>query len=149
MIERLLAELDNIADQDARFDRLCLAIEESCSLYSVQRQSSSRQLAIRIRDFIDKHFQNPDLGLKMVSVETGITEAYLSRVFKENMGDNFAACAERIRIEEACRLLAGPSCSVVSVAEAVGYNSDHVFRRAFRRVTGMNPAEYRHGLGLE
>ena len=32
---------------------------------------------------------------------------------------------------------------LADIAEKVGYTSDLSFRRAFKKVTGMNPGEYR------
>ncbi len=148
-VERLLSEPDMKAEPEERFERLCTAMEEGCRRYPAERRTSSWKLAGKVQEFILAHFRNSELGLKMVSMETGITEAYLSRIFKENINENFAASVERVRIAEACRLLADPSCKVSSVAEAVGYNSDHVFRRAFRRSTGMSPSGYRGGMGLD
>ena len=38
-----------------------------------------------------------------------------------------------------------PAVKVYEVAEAVGYQSQHYFSRAFKRVFGRPPVEYRKG----
>jgi len=37
--------------------------------------------------------------------------------------------------------------TIKNISKLVGYNSDHVFRRAFRRVTGVSPSEYKSTAG--
>jgi AraC-like DNA-binding protein len=47
------------------------------------------------------------------------------------------------RMSEAKRLLAGPRMSVAAVADALGYQTEAAFRRAFKRITGSAPGEVR------
>lgn len=50
-----------------------------------------------------------------------------------------------------CRAIAAPRAERTSldrVAEAVGYSSQPVFSKAFRRVTGHTPARWRRGEGI-
>ena len=51
----------------------------------------------------------------------------------------------RVRITRAVQLMGDPAVKVYEVAEAVGYQSQHYFSRAFKRVFGRSPVEYRKG----
>ena len=73
--------------------------------------------------------------------EFQISEGYLSYVFKEQSDINFADYLEQIRIKRAQELLKTGNNTVANVAELVGYNSVQVFRRAFKRVTGISPRD--------
>ena len=42
-------------------------------------------------------------------------------------------------------MLNNPSMKIYEVAEAVGYQSQHYFSRAFKRVFGRPPVEFRKG----
>ena len=46
-------------------------------------------------------------------------------------------------LDQAKKLLAGGRMTIYEVAEATGYNSSTAFGRAFKRITGMKPSEYR------
>ena len=81
-------------------------------------------------------------GLAMVSEQFGLSEGYLSALFKEEMNVNFADYLEDLRMKEACRLLKEGGL-VADIAERTGYNSVQSFRRAFKRVLGVSPSEYR------
>jgi AraC-like DNA-binding protein len=54
----------------------------------------------------------------------------------------------RWRIQRAARRLAEDREKVSAVAHAVGYASEAAFSRAFKRVTGVAPADWRSGRRL-
>jgi len=49
----------------------------------------------------------------------------------------------RIRIQQAAKLLREEDATLEDVAERVGYASPFSFSRAFKRITGVSPKEYR------
>ena len=55
---------------------------------------------------------------------------------------NFADYVEQIRMNRACELLKEKKHNIEEIASLVGYNSVQSFRRAFKRVYGINPREY-------
>ena len=104
------------------------------------------ELIDRIQDYIEKNYANPNLGLGNVSVAFGVSEGYISSLFKRQTQIGFNEYVEKIRMEKAVELLKkddGQRKSVEMIAEMVGYNSVQVFRRAFKRVYGVSPRSYR------
>ncbi len=67
----------------------------------------------------------------------------LSRLFRRETGEGFAAYLRRQRIALACRLLLETQDSVSLIAERCGYLDGKAFREAFRRTVGMSPRAYR------
>lgn len=121
----------------ARF--LCSAIcQESAREKNTQRSDRIRA----ILNFIQTEYGNPELGLTLVGDRFGISEAYLSTVFKAEVGSNFADYLEQVRIQAACQLLQ-EGALVSQVATDTGYSSVQSFRRAFKRVMGVSPSSYR------
>ena len=49
------------------------------------------------------------------------------------------------RMERAQAMLKNTSLTAAAIAQAIGYESDSAFLRAFRRHTGTTPAAYRAG----
>ena len=74
--------------------------------------------------------------------EMCIRDRYLSAIFKKETGTNFAEYLEQLRVKAACVLLQD-GCKVSDLPERLGYNSIQSFRRAFKRVMGVSPSEYR------
>ena len=75
---------------------------------------------------------------------TSIAENYISNLYKEEFGENLSAAIEKLRIEKASVLLETTDMRIGEVAEAVGYSSDTSFRRAFKKISGISPVDYRN-----
>ncbi|WP_371827452.1 helix-turn-helix domain-containing protein [Cupriavidus sp. KK10] len=54
-----------------------------------------------------------------------------------------ARAIEKIRLEQACRLIETRSQSMKMIALACGFSSEEVMRRAFLRILRVSPADYR------
>jgi AraC family transcriptional activator of mtrCDE len=72
-----------------------------------------------------------------------MSRATFSRHFQQTMGASANALLMDIRMSLAANQLKKPSLSTSEVAEAVGYQSDAAFQRAFKRRIGMTPARWR------
>lgn len=127
---------------DGYFEEAVALCKEICWRSARQKNRKRSEKIQKILEFLEDHFSDPGMGLGMVSSEFKLSEGYLSSIFKEETGINFGDCLEKIRIENACRLLK-EGVLVAAVAEKTGYNSVQAFRRAFKRVKGVSPSEYR------
>lgn len=125
------------------FQRLRQLCRKICNDNVEKKQEQRGLLVAEIKEYIREHYCEPDMGLSRVGGEFRMSESYLSTLFKEQSGGNFADYVEALRIERACELLQNTDNTVNDVAEAVGYNSVQSFRRAFKRVKGVSPKEAR------
>lgn len=130
MQEKYFAQLNTICEF------LC---QESTKKIHLQRS----KLVKNIRNYINENYMDSNLGLAKISSVFGISEGYISTIFKEQDGINFADYVEQLRIEKACHLLTENLYKIADISDMVGYNSVQSFRRAFKRVLGINPTEYR------
>ncbi|MNT89967.1 HTH-type transcriptional regulator YesS [compost metagenome] len=67
----------------------------------------------------------------------------LSTLFKEEFGEKFVVYLCQVRMEHAKGLLRGTSLSVQEIAEKVGYLHQMSFIRAFKKLIGTTPGDYR------
>lgn len=74
---------------------------------------------------------------------TGVSLAYLSRLFKASGVPGVAATLRRVRLDDARRLLRTSPLSIKEVAHAAGFRSVKQFERAFRHAHGRAPSEWR------
>jgi two-component system response regulator YesN len=109
----------------------------------VAERGSHRALVANAQSYIDAHFGEPSLDLEEVASAARISPGYLSRLLKLETGFSFVDYLARVRINKAVQMMSDPSVKVYEVAEAVGYQSQHYFSRAFKRVFGRPPVEYR------
>jgi len=111
----------------------------------VARKSSYRTFVVLAQKFIDANYGQAELSLEEVSSSVGISPGYLSRLLKQETGLSFIEYITRVRITNAIQLMSDPAMKIYEVAEAVGYQSQHYFSRAFKKVFGRPPVEYRKG----
>ena len=71
------------------------------------------------------------------------SKGYLSSLFSEEVGISIQAFLQRMRIEEACRLLINTDLSMAEISTAVGYQDTRHFSKVFRRYQVVSPREYR------
>ncbi|TFH41682.1 MAG: AraC family transcriptional regulator [Chrysiogenales bacterium] len=92
----------------------------------------------------EKLYCDEDLNLPRLSQALGVTPHQLSQFLNQHYGKNFNNYVNGFRIEDARMLLIGePDRNTLSVALAVGFNSYSAFHSAFRKTTGLSPAEFR------
>jgi len=119
------------------------AYEELCA--ELATGDGCEAFVILARNYLDKHYWNPDLCLEDAARELQISPGYLSRLMKRETGFSFVEYLNRVRVKKATGLMSDPAAKAFEVAERVGYRSQHYFSRAFKKVTGSSPTDYRKG----
>lgn len=84
--------------------------------------------------------------LHSVAEKVFITPAYLSTLFKTNMGITFIEYLTDIRIRKAKILLKQTHLKNYEVAEKVGYHDSRYFSQIFKKKVGLSPSEFRESL---
>jgi AraC family transcriptional regulator, activator of mtrCDE len=74
-----------------------------------------------------------------------MSRATLARQFQEKLGRSANDLLTDIRMTLAANELRKPSTSTGAVADAVGYQSEAAFQRAFKSYMGLTPAQWRKG----
>jgi two-component system, response regulator YesN len=97
------------------------------------------------QNYVEAHIGDPDLSLEEVAESVEISPGHLSRLFKQETGHSFVDYLTRVRVARAVHLMSDPAMKIYQVAESVGYQSQHYFSRAFKRVLGRPPVELRKG----
>jgi len=92
--------------------------------------------------YIDKNMSK-DISLESAAAAVHVSPFYLSKLFKEEKGENFVAYITDMRLDKARDLLKESRASVKEVSIAVGYNDQNYFSRIFRSKFGMPPTEFR------
>lgn len=118
-------------------------VQQLCEFIMKKRNDWRHETVSEIVSFIESAYSDPDLTLYQIAEVTGRPEKYISQLFKEQTGDNLSDYLERMRINRASELLQGNELTIDDIALQVGYNSSHSFRRAFKRVRGIPPSQYR------
>ena len=93
-------------------------------------------------DFIESHLLD-NITRESVSSHVHVTPDHLDRMFREQLGMSSFRFIVLKKIEYAQELLAGTDRPVSAIAADLGYGNLSNFALAFRKQTGVTPAEYR------
>jgi transcriptional regulator GlxA family with amidase domain len=110
-----------------------------------ERLALPAAVAPPIRETLDRIAADPagDHRLPQLAQRVSLSERHLRRLFTEQTGTTPARFTERIRVEAARDLLENTPAPVDTVANQCGFGSPETMRRAFLRILGVGPAEYR------
>lgn len=97
----------------------------------------------RVEWFIERHLDDPDLGVGRLASLTGLARARLYRLYAGEGG--VAAAIRRNRLEHARQMLGnvGEHQSVGAIARAAGFREQAQFSRAYRAHFGVAPRDHR------
>lgn len=96
----------------------------------------------RAMDYIDKNFAS-EVTLEELARAARMSRTYFSTVFKKLNGLSPWDYITIRRIERAIELLQSTEATVLEIAVSCGYNNTANFNRAFKKVTGRVPKDYR------
>lgn len=83
------------------------------------------------------------LSVSVLARRSGMSRSAFCARFRELVGEPPAYYLTRWRVHRACIELSHDDRPVVQVAQAVGYGSEEAFAKAFKRVVGKTPREFR------
>ena len=107
-----------------------------------QAEEKDESTVSRACKFIQENFRR-ELSLDDVSKEVNVSPYYFSKLFKEEIGENFIDYLTSLRIHNAKELLRRPVLSIREAGLQSGYADPNYFSRIFKKQTGMTPREYR------
>ena len=120
---------------------LTLLMEESWHPESKVVSRKKMELA-QLKEYLDNHFTEK-IVLDELAERFFINKYYLTKIFKETYGSTINNYIVARRITRAKQLLRFTDMTVEEVGSAVGIDDANYFSRAFHKVEGISPREYR------
>ncbi|KLE17194.1 AraC family transcriptional regulator [Clostridium sp. C8] len=102
----------------------------------------NKVLVKNITDYFEKNFMN-DISLNTISQNMYLSPVYISKIFKELMGDSPINYLINIRLSKAKELLEKENLAIKTVAKMVGYNDPYYFSKHFKKFYGVSPNKFR------
>jgi len=145
---------DIIASENARQDELFEMIVLSSlmqNVYIFQRRCLKsiqndpqymRGLAWEVLQYLQVNFTR-DLDSAKVAQKFDIKIPELNSILRILTGENFSQNQHRVRIRNACAMMAYEDLSVQYIGRYVGYSTTAAFYRAFKKLRGITPDNYR------
>ena len=92
--------------------------------------------------YMQQNFRQP-LNMAQVSNHVSMNYSLFSLLFKQYTGFNFVNYLQKLRLDEAKRLLAETDWRVNEIGRRVGFSDDKHFLKVFKASEGLSPTEYR------
>ncbi len=86
---------------------------------------------------------NERIDLHEMSRQFGASSSHFHRLFRVSTDETPRRHIERLRIERAVLRVASTNASIASIGRGVGFSRHETFSRAFKRLLGKTPSEFR------
>lgn len=93
--------------------------------------------------YIENNFQN-NISVEDIAAVCGLNRSYFGKIFKEAMGKSPQEFLMNYRMIKATELLKLTKLSIGDISNAVGYENQLHFSRAFKNIYGISPKEWRN-----
>lgn len=98
---------------------------------------------MKIRGVVEEQISNPELEVKQLSNEAGLSRTNLYVKLKELTGYSPKEFIRTIRLKKAAQFLKKTDLTVSEIAYQVGFKYPKYFSTCYRRQFGITPSQYR------
>jgi AraC family transcriptional regulator len=126
-------------------EMLALATRRDGIVERMRRAPAPLWLA-RARDELHARFLHPP-RVRDLATTAGVHPDHLARAFRLRFGVPVGTYVRRLRLDWAAGQLESDDVTIVHIALSAGFADQSHFTRAFKRHTGLTPAEYRRVFG--
>lgn len=136
-----VAKIENVEDMNRCLKQF---IHEILEFNGSTQKKKGNKLITQILEHIDVHLNEPTLTLKTIAKTVYANESYISRIFKQEMGESLIEYITRKRIERGRILMNTTDLKVYEIAEQVGFSDPHYFSICFKKQLGVTIKEYKN-----
>lgn len=138
-------------EQQQTMEEVCGYVERMISdiskHISADKTGSSHRVILELLEYINEHY-NEDIGLNELADRVKMSTAYLSVLFKTEVGTSYVKYLTEVRIRQAKKLLK-EGYKVHEVSEKVGYSNYRYFCDIFKKHEGITPNEYKNSIWVK
>ena len=133
--------LETIEDMQQQINIFFTCFEKAKQEREEKEHTGFNRYTIACLDYIRKNYANP-LSLQEVADYMGVNHTYLSKLFKEDTGENFVGYLTDYRVGKAKELIERRQYKIKDIYALVGFSSYNYFFKVFKKAVGCSPLEY-------
>jgi YesN/AraC family two-component response regulator len=99
-------------------------------------------LVQKMLEYVRKNLTRP-ISLELAAFHLGISRGYAGRIFFAETGESFVDYTNKLRLEEAEKLLHNSRLKIEDIALKCGFTSAGYFIKRFKKTYGLTPKAYR------
>jgi transcriptional regulator GlxA family with amidase domain len=121
-------------------------IQTPYQMFHVTKNHGDEEI-VQVQEWLEANFTRTVTLEKMTQV-CNLTKKTLMRRFKSVTGDSPMSYLQKLRVENAKRMLESKKVAFNEITWRVGYNDISSFHKVFKSETGLTPIEYRSKFSL-
>ncbi|WP_308637878.1 AraC family transcriptional regulator [Paenibacillus silvisoli] len=111
-----------------------------------KKSEKQNEVAAKIISIVQLKYMDQNLSLESISDEMNLSAAYIGRLFKKHTLNTILNYIIEVRMDKARELLTTTDLPIGDIAEKTGFSNSPYFYKAFKKMNGVTPADYRkHG----
>ncbi len=110
---------------------------------SVDLTKEKKDVVKQAIKYIEENY-NMKLYVDDVASKVFFDTDYFRKLFKKATGESITSFQQKLRIDEACRMLLTTKKPIKDICDTVGYCDMKAFYKVFKKITGKTPNEYRN-----
>lgn len=119
-----------------------VSVEKNSDIVFFSEENFYSDLASVMQRFLRDNI-NKKLTLDDICSRFSYSRSFLCKTFKEQTGETLISCFNRLKVEEAKRLLRETTDSVTGISCSLGFREVKYFDSLFKKHTGITPNAYR------
>ncbi|GAB3386745.1 helix-turn-helix transcriptional regulator [Lysobacter fragariae] len=116
---------------------------DRCNGRSAQRRRLTLQRLLRVHQMIERDGEGR-MDLAQLAAGANYSPWHLIRMYRDVFGETPHEHAARLRLSRAWQLVRGSAMPVCEITEALGFESQSAFCRAFKNAYGLTTTQVRH-----
>lgn len=111
------------------------------TMENFHRGSKTDKIVEAVKEYVRENY-GEKLTLAAIASKIGISQGYLSSVFKKQTGGNLNDYINQMKIEKAKELLEKHEYMMYEISDMLGFENPYYFSKVFKKLTGITPSEY-------
>lgn len=111
------------------------------TMENFHRGSKTDKIVEAAKEYVRENY-GEKLTLATIASKIGISQGYLSSVFKKQTGGNLNDYINQMKIEKAKELLEKHEYMMYEISDMLGFENPYYFSKVFKKLTGITPSEY-------
>lgn len=111
------------------------------TMENFHRGSKTDKIVEAAKEYVRENY-GEKLTLAAIASKIGISQGYLSSVFKKQTGGNLNDYINQMKIEKAKELLEKHEYMMYEISDMLGFENPYYFSKVFKKLTGITLSEY-------
>ncbi|MBU3113175.1 helix-turn-helix transcriptional regulator [Clostridium lacusfryxellense] len=125
--------------------QLIIFLATFCKHMNKINKCSSNWVVNDVVPFIEENYNDINLSVAVLAEKFDVHPVYISKVFKDEVGDGLLDFINRTRISNSLILLKErKDCNLDEISKEVGFSNVRTFSRVFKKYEGIAPGKFKN-----